>query len=86
MNPRNFSLLLPFALVVAGCDDPFAVEPEYYDPADCVIESAQKNEYSFSSPPTITVTIRNVSDVTAYEVGCTIKLITGDAIVDESYV
>jgi len=72
-------------LGVLGCnpDAPISV---LIDPPKCSIVNVRKTDALWPRPATITITVKNSGDATAYDVECSIELKSGSTIVDEGLI
>lgn len=76
--------LLPALLLTSyGCnpDSPLSVA---FSPPTCSIDAIEKTDASWPYPATISMTVRNTGDATAFDVECQIKLKSGNTILDEN--
>ncbi len=82
MKPRFLSLLLLVVLLLmsSGCnpDSPFAVA---ISPPTCSIIDVTRIDASFPEFAKIRMTVENTGEATAFDVGCEIKLKTGNTII-----
>ena len=82
---RSSLVFIPLLVSSFGCnpDSPFAV---LTDPPTCSILSIQKTDASWPYPATISMTVKNTGDATAYDISCSIKLKSGNTIVDKGVI